>query len=189
MMKLMRWLNRKEWCKFKPIYDDLSFPNVYFMGTFTEISTINKGGVVCGLALTFTTNAPFGFMEFEDNTFTVSSVNGTFTIYDESDELGNKYPDKVTIRMNNGGDFSLTNSLNERTTTIKNCVANEVITLDCINKIITSSVSHERLYNDFNYVYPMLTNTDTDSKNVFTATLPCVVTFEYKPIRKVGIIA
>ena len=185
---LVRWLNRKEWCKFKPLYNDLSFSNVYFMGTFNEISTIIKGGVVVGLTLTLTTNAPWGFMEYDDNTFTISQANGSFIIYDLSDELGNKYPEKIIITTTAGGDLSFTNNLNERTTTIKNCVSDETITLDCINKIITSNQNHTYLYNDFNYVYPMLTNTMDDSKNIFTSTLPCTVTIEYKPIRKVGIL-
>ena len=185
---LVRWLNRKEWHKFKPLYNDLSFPNVYFMGTFTEISTIIKGGVVVGLTLTFTSNAPWGFMEYDNNTFTISSANGSFTMYDMSDEIGNKYPEKVVITTSAGGNLSLTNNLNERVTTIKNCVSGETITLDCINKIITSNQTHNRLYNDFNYVYPMFTNNMEESKNIFTSTLPCTVTIEYRPIRKVGII-
>ena len=186
---LMRWLNRTTWCKFKPLYNDLSFPSVYFIGTFTEISTINMGGNVVGLAVTFTSNAPYGFLDFEYNSVTIASANGSFTFYDQSDELGNHYPEKLVITTTAGGDLSITNSLNNRTTTIKNCVANEKITLDCINKIITSDKAHTRLYNDFNYVYPMFTNTTEDSKNIISSSLPCTIDIEYKPIRKVGIIA
>lgn len=185
---MMRWLNRKEWHKFKPLYNDLSFPNVYYMGTFTEISAIIKGGNTVGLTLTLTTNAPYGFMDFDDNEFTISDSNGSFTMYDMSDELGNKYPEKMIINISSPGDFSITNNLNERTTTIKNCLANETLTLDCINKIISSNKEHSHLYNDFNYIYPMLTNTINDSANIFTTTLPCSVYIEYKPIRKVGIL-
>ena len=184
---MVRWLNRKEWHRFQPIYNDLAFPNVFYNGTFTDISEIMMGGNVVGLTLTFTSNAPYGFLDFEDNDFTVSSVGGSFIVYDESDELGNHYPEKFIITTTAGGNLSLTNSLNAKTT-INNCVANEKITLDCINKIITSDKEHPHLYNDFNYVYPMLTNTINDSKNIFTSTLPCSIQIEYKPIRKVGII-
>ena len=184
----MRWLNRKEWHKFKPIYNDLSFPNVYFMGTFNDISTIVMGGNVVGLSITLTTNAPWGFLDFDDNDFTISFANGSFTFYDQSDELGNKYPEKFVVTTTSGGDLSITNNLNDKTTQIKNCVANERITLDCVNKIITSNKNHSHLYNDFNYIYPMLTNTTDDCKNIITSTLPCTVHIEYKPIRKVGII-
>ena len=31
---IMRWLNRKKYLKFKPIYDDNSFSDVYYMATF-----------------------------------------------------------------------------------------------------------------------------------------------------------
>ena len=347
---LMRWLNRTTWCKFKPIYNDMSFPNLFFMGTFTEISTINMGGCVVGLSLTFTANAPWGFLDFNYTDAThpivINSANDSFTFYDESDELGNHYPEKITITTLNAGNLKLRNLLNNRITVINNCQAGETIELDCINKIITasgsakalvptlsamnsdiiydtiggtvnnlwkvfdgnlttsggfsgnnvngtgtqdayigyhfsnpvsisyatmcwgninrdtysftvkiqgsndcenwddlslptripnttqpisiasisnekysyiiiryisyvcptnigypqaheiqfygnydSSVEHPHLYNDFNYVYPMFTNTQTDNKNVISSSLPCSIQIDYKPIRKVGIIA
>lgn len=184
---LMRWLNRKEWHKFKPLYNDLSFSNVYFMGTFTDISTIIKNGVVVGLTLTLTTNAPYGFMEFDDVMVAVAS-DGYFDIYDLSDELGDKYPESMTMYLYDSGTLGIFNNLNLRYTEIKNCVAGETITLDCINKIITSDKEHRYLYNDFNYVFPMLTSTQEDNLNVFTYSLGCSINLVYKPIRKVGII-
>lgn len=345
---MVRWLNRKEWHKFQPIYNDLAFPNVFYNGTFTDISEIMMGGNVVGLTLTFTSNAPYGFLDFDyyNNTINISpSDYGIF--YDESDEIGDHYPERVTIITLASGDLKLTNKLNNKTTVIKNCTTNEVINLDCINKIITSegiseplvpkmtsmnsgdgeviyyttggslsnlwrvfdrdntttggfsgndvngqgnkngligfsfnqpvsakyatmcwgntnrdnysfkvniqgsndgeiwedlspitnipqkttpimmatnsnkeyaylgiryysyscptntgypqaceiqfygnyvNSSHPRLYNDFNYVYPMLTNTINDSKNIFTSTLPCAIQIDYKPVRKVGIV-
>ena len=348
---MVRWLNRSTWKKFQPIYNDLSFPNVFYMGTFTEISTINMGGCVVGLSLTFTANAPWGFLDFNYNDLITIPEGGTAVFYDQSDEIGNHYPTKITITTLKAGDLELTNDMTGKTTKIRNCAENEVIVLDCVNKIITSdarmtplvpvmtsntceageaiyignstnyqnlykvfngnqtdtstpnqnirytgflneligfhfynpvrcfkthfewaynwsggasswieiklqgsndgenwvdlsryytvdqtsnnriiniesndnimeyeylgirygnyslpnntgmptaneiqfygSVSniHPHLYNDFNYVYPMLGNTETDTQNVFTSTLPCTIKLDYKPIRKVGIIA
>ena len=143
LSSLMRWLNRTEYCKFKPKYNDnFSFYQVYYMGTFTEINTINMGGIIVGLTVTFVASTPYGYAEYDSNEFTVSSANGSFVYYDMSDELGEHYPEKMTIMITQAGDFTIKNEVNSRITRINNCVANEIITLDCINKIITSSLVH-----------------------------------------------
>lgn len=185
---LMRWLNRTEYCKFKPIYDDYSFYQTYFMGSFTEISTINVEGKVIGLTVTFTSNSPYGFSDFSNNIYTVNDSNGSFIVYDESDELGYKYVDNLEITINSNGNFVLSNNKYSKNTIINNCVEGEVINLDCIHKIITSSEEHKNLYNDFNYIYPRLYNSMYTRENIFTSSLPCVINMKYKPIKKVGVI-
>ena len=79
---------------------------------------------------------------------------------------------------------------NGRYTQVKNCSSGEILTFDCIHKIITSS-GHptQRLYNDFNYVFPRLMNTFDNSLNVFYVSRKCEITINYNPIRKVGVIA
>ena len=65
---------------------------------------------------------------------------------------------------------------------------NEIITLDCANQIIQSSLAHSKLYNDFNFVYPKIYSTETNEKNSFTVSLGCQMLIAYTPIRKVGVI-
>lgn len=190
----MRWLNRKEYLKFIPIYDDdHSFYKIFLMGTFTTVTAIHIGGEVIGFTLTFTTNSPFSYLDYEPNKFTIDKENDSFIIFDESEELGSIYPKSFTIKVKTSGDLKISNSMDtsDRYTLVKNCVAGEVLTFDCIHKVITSSigVAHKELYNDFNYVYPRLMNTLKTRENVITVSLPSDIVIEYNPIRKVGVIA
>lgn len=204
----MRWLNRKEYKKFIPIYDDpKDFYRLFFMGTFTDCKAINIQGRVYGFALTFTSNSPFGYLDYKPNTFNVINNGGSFdivnpytkesetltggilTIYDESEELGSVYPESFKITLSQSGRLIIWNNFDktERYTEILNCEENETITFDCIHKTIISDKEHPRLYNDFNYVFPRLNNKFNDRMNKFYITLNGKVIINYNPIRKVGV--
>ena len=206
----MRWLNRKEYKKFIPIYDNpKDFYRLFFMGTFTECRAITIQGHVYGFTLTFTSNSPFSYLDYKPNTFNVinsgetfeiiSSVTkqveeltgGSFIIYDESEELGAVYPNKFTITVLSAGNLVIKNTMDsdDRYTEIKNCVENETITFDCIHKVITSDKTHAKLYNDFNYVFPRIRNEFNERMNKFYITLDSTVVLDYNPVRKVGVIA
>lgn len=184
--KLMRWLNRKGYYKFKPIHDDGSFSDIYYMATF-NVSLLKASGLLVGLHLTMDCNAPYGYLETE--TFEHEFNSDTYTIEDESDEVGWIYC-KATITCKSAGDLQITNSLDSNyVTTIKNCKADEVITMSGRTKIIETSMdSHTKLANDFNFNFLRIKNTYSDNKNVFSTNLPCTIKFEYNPIKKVGII-
>ena len=206
----MRWLNRKEYKKFVPIYDNpQEFYRIFFMGTFTECKAISIQGHVYGFTLTFTSNSPFAYLDYKPNTFNVINtgepfeiinpttkeeetlLGGTFTIYDESEELGAVYPKSFVITTKAAGNLVIKNNVDnkDRYTEVKSCVANETLTFDCIHKVITSDKTHNKLYNDFNYVFPRLSNDFYDHKNMFYVTLNSTVVIDYNPIRKVGVIA
>lgn len=184
---IMRWLNRKKFCKFKPIYDDDSFKDVYFYGTF-NLQPVKMGADIVGLNLTFTTNAPFGFIEPSTYNFTFNDENTEFVIDDTSDEIGHIYCD-ATIKCLEAGDLEISNFLDiNNTVIVRNCVANETITLHGEQKIIESDKTHNALYNDFNYNFLRINNTYEDIQNVFTSNLQCEISITYSPIRKVGFV-
>ncbi len=184
---IMRWLNRKRFCKFKPIYDDGSFENVYFNATF-NIGLVKVGGNIVGLNLTLNTDAPFGFVEPLTYNYTFNTENTSLVINDTSDEVGHVYC-TTTIKCLAAGDLTISNSLDTNNTVIiKNCVANETITLYGEQKMIKSDKTHKTLCNDFNYNFLRINNTYDDVKNVFTSNLACEITLSYSPIRKVGLI-
>ena len=213
----MRWLNRKEYKKFIPIFDTpKDFYMNYFMGTFTDCKAINIQGQVYGFTLTFTSNSPFAYLDYKPITFDILNkgesfkivnpytkeqstlTGGTFTIYDESEELGAVYPKSFVVKMTET--FSEpTKTLiikndrdkSNRYTEVKGCIVGEEITFDCIHKIIHTSVNAhlKTLYNDFNYVYPRLTNDFYERSNKFHVTINGTVTIDYNPIRKVGAFA
>lgn len=191
---LMRWLNKKKYCKFKMIYENDEFGNIYYMGSF-NVQMITYGGDILGLELTLQTNAPFGYYEpIEcEMEFITGGDNEQVSIFDISDEIGYIYPHNVKIECEGNGDLKIHNSQDGlRSTVINNCVKGEILTLDGENKIITSSKNHERLYNDFNYNFIKISNknesTINDIQNIFTASLPCKISFSYSPICKMGIV-
>ena len=187
----LRWLNSKTDEKFYPIYDDRSFENIFYYGKFNKINYIHIGGNVIGLTVTFTANTSFGYIEKEYEVTTTNNYD-TFTIYNESDEIGELYPKFVKIKCINSGNLRISHSedipFKDKFFYVANCESNEIITLDCENKIITSSMEHPKLYNDFNYGWISLWNDWNNNKNVFLVSIPCEITIKYDLIRKVGIV-
>lgn len=188
---LMRWLNKRTYRKFKMIYKDGECANIYYMGSFNAKMIVNGDNIV-GLELTLQTDAPFGYYEPIDCNMRLGGGSSA-TIYDISDEAGYIYPNDVEITCLSGGDLIINNSQDEpRSVVIKNCVAGEVIKMDGENKIITSSVNHKKLYNDFNYNYIRIANKNAggvdETKNTFTASIPCNIKFTYSPACKMGIV-
>ena len=187
----LRWLNSKTDEKFQPIYSDSACENIYYYGKFTSIKYISIGAKIVGLTVKFRSNSPFGYV-FQDYNTEINNTNDVFSLYLQSDEEGALYPNKVEIKCKGNGNLKIYHSeenvFDAKVTEIKNCSNNEIITLDCENKIITSSLFHPTLFNDFNYNWLSLYNDWNTNKNIFTVTLPCEIKIEYENIRKVGII-
>ena len=199
--RMMRWLNKKHYRKFKMLYSDGKCSDIYYKGTFTLIQMITLGERVVGLELTFQANAPFGYYEPLEFYMEFPNTETEFCIYDTSDEEGFIYPSKVEITVLEDGDLEIYNSQEHKYTIIKNCIAGEMITLDGANKIILSNVAHPTIYNDFNYTfirimnksgecddYYGVNNEEDERENVFTVSLPCNIYLKYSPICKMGVI-
>ena len=185
---LMRWLNKKSYERFCPIYDDGTYAEIYFKGSF-NITAIYINGNVIGFTLTFTPNAPYGFET--ERTIEVSlPTNGTFEFYNNSDEYGYVYPTKFEITCGANGEFIMSNSIDKgNTVEIIGCKNGEIITLDCQNKIIqTSDDSHSSICKDFNYNFPRFKSTEYENENIFTVSIPCRISITYSLIRKAGIV-
>ena len=186
--QIVRWLNRRGYYKCQPIYDDGSFPDVYYMGFF-NISLVKIAGKVMGFSFTFTANAPYGFQEIEPKTHTFASADEEWTVEDVSDEVGFiNTTCKITCKA--AGDLKITNSADPNNIVmVKNCSVDEVITLYGKTKIITSSLAgHTKLYNDFNYNWVRVVNTYSSRENKFKCNLAADVEINYAPIRKVGVV-
>lgn len=177
--QIEKWLNRKLYKRFSPISDNGEFSGYHFYGSF-NINPIVIASDIIGLELTFTSNAPYAF----GDTVTYSVNASSFELYCLSDEIG-ECQIKMIITTSQAGDLTINNNLIGNTV-IKNCVANEQITIDSENLVITSNQAHPRLYNDFNYKYPRLLNGYPSQINKFTLSMQCKVYIEYKPIRKIG---
>lgn len=188
---IYRWLNRREYSKFKPLPDDGQDYDVHYFGSF-NIDEVFLNGRIIGLTLHFVSNAPYGFGEENQFQITISEENNTFSLFGDSDEMNHTIYPKVVIHcLSDTGEEGLT--IKNRTTGtmvyIKGCSADEILTIDGEYKIITSSVErHTTLPNDFNYGYlDIAVNADDNLENIYEVSAPCEITITYSPIRKVGV--
>lgn len=198
---IMATFNSRIYHKFYPIYNDGSFENLYYYGTFTDISIITLCDKTIGFTLTFTSSSPYAY------NYKVVNVQNTktFSCPFYSDVDGEfVYPYNFVLTCKNNGDYIIENDRDKyygkdptRTTIIRNCKAGEVITMNPREKTI-SSRGHDKLFNDFNYTYPRLVTVDNITEdrpgefsemNNFTINLPCDVKVEWEEINKVGIIS
>lgn len=182
---IMRWLNQKEWNKFFPVYDDDTFPNIYYEGSFPTITAIWQNGRVIGFTLVFQCSSPFGYIDNSYSLYVQPEI--PITLYNQSDEIGFATP-IFEIEILADGDLEITNSLEPNKMVINNCSLGEIITLDSEHLVITTSDDdHSKIYNDFNYNYIKLWSLEKTNKNVLTFSLPCNVKINYQIIKKVGV--
>lgn len=187
---LIRWLNRKEFLRFRFISKD-SRDVCYYNSSF-NIETITIAGKLFGLRLNMTTDAPFGYGgdKHEKILFETSAPH---KIIDNSDEIGYVYPD-IIIYCFMDGDIAIHNDYDDATMIITNCSNEETITIKGDEQIITTDNDNHDICNDFNYVFPKIGNTYDNRTNTFTLVqlddyvyAGCVAEFIYRPIVKENI--
>ena len=182
---IQRWLCRKEYHRFKINQD--KYRNLYWNAVFQSKQLLLNGGIA-GLELTLFTDAPYAYRDPVALTFNTAAE--PIIIYDTSDETGSIYPSvKIECLSDGVGDeklFTLSNAFDGKKTVISNCSKGEIITINGSSLTISSSMPHPTLANDFNYVFPKITNTYHNNKNHFTANIDCKITFTYSPIYKIG---
>ena len=177
---IARWLVRKDGYKDFMItrsdYDNIHF-NVQM-----NIEPIEVAGNIVGITVNGITDSPFGYNQLITKTIDVNGSD-TFSFVDMSDEIGYIYPD-IEIDVSDNCDISITNMHENRTFTLKNCVANEIIKID--GKMLQMSTNANRnLYADTNYIFPRIANDYDNRKNTFYIQGHCTVTMKYRQIRKV----
>ncbi len=180
--EISRWLNRKETHMLKIISENRIYDYLLFEGAF-NLNQIEVNGCIIGYELHFVSNRPYAVGNLVRKNILANSADFEYKFYDESDETGYIYPTTLTIRCLKAGTLSIKNLLENRTTVIKNCSVNEVITFDDTLHFSSSLKSH-KIQNDFNYVFFRIANTYENRMNTIIVNLPCEITFEYYPIIK-----
>lgn len=191
---IQRWLCRKNSYHIFKI-DQNGYENIFWKSTFSSKQIMADGHII-GLELTMSTDCPYAYSEIRPIEFNCKA-NEPFTVYDTSDEEGHIYPSmeiqfpENALAPNENAvpfTFELSNSLDSKTTKIKNCSANEIIKIDGEHLIISSSgAPHPSLASDFNYFFPKIVNSYGNRKNIFTANADCKIVFKYDPIKKIGL--
>lgn len=181
MAYLKRWLVRHSPHKLTVVGNE--YNGIYWMGSFNVEEYVFGDGRV-GASLKFECDAPFGYKE--DVVLSGSlNANELLEYNCTSDEIGWIYPN-ITITVNENGDLTLKNN-DERETVIKNCKANEVITIDK-NQQISSSLTSHKIADDFNYVYYRINNMFDSVANVLHTNLSITYEIRYSPYAKVVIV-
>ena len=182
MEQLKRWLCRPAPHKFK--LDDPKYEDIFWEGTF-EVKEVVTGSKRTGVELTFISTRPFALQE--DVIFTGELLaDEQLTINDTSMEIGYIYP-QITVKCLEDGDLSIYNDFDERETIIKNCKANEVITIDK-NLQISSTFETHKIADDFNYTYYRINNSFNSTANSLTSNLAISYEIRYSPIAKAVIV-
>lgn len=176
---IKRWLNRPDFHKFKLIQP--GWADIYMEGSF-NVTHIEFSGQIYFLELTFISNRPFALHEPITHVFQTTSSDKEYSFFDISDEIGYIYPD-MKITCLEDGDLEIANLNEDRTTLIKGCKKNEIITFSKLLTISTSLASH-KIQNDFNFIFPRIANTYNNRRNVFTLSKQAKVELTYSPYVK-----
>lgn len=181
--EISKWLNRKNYYKLK--FFDEYYIDLYYMASVKSINKIELDGRLIGLELNIVTNSPHSFKEPRIIVINNEKINGEHSVDDTSYEEGYIYP-YTEITIVEDGDLDIYNALENRHTVIKNCVANEVITMD-YPVIYSSLSSSHNIQNDFNWKFFRIANTYDNSRNDLKISIPCTIKIKYSPIVKVGL--
>lgn len=178
---IMRWLNRKEFHKFKLL--NVEYMNFYFEASF-NVSKIEMNGKLYGFELEVKTNRPYALHEPILLTVKNLETNGVKKISSLSDEEGYIYPE-MEIMINQSGDFEIYNAFENRSMRIANCRSGEIIRVNY--PIIETSLSDHKIQNDFNWKFFRIANSFSNRINELTISLPCTIKIKYSPVIKVSL--
>lgn len=184
--KIMRWLNRKGFHKFQPIYRDGEFWDCFYLCSFTQISLIKIGRQVIGLQIMMNCNAPYAYGDARPIKGNLNSSE-RLEIESSSDELGYVYM-FGKIKALSAGDLELRNELDPGyIVAINNVAKNEEIEFAGPLKQAKPLTAHNKFPNDFNYNFPRIVSTWDEQTNKFYTNIPCEIDMYYYPIRKAGL--
>lgn len=177
---LSRWLNKKAFKSM--IFDATGWSDIIFEASF-NISTVEIGGEIYGLELEMITNRPFAVKTERTVTLTFTAGAQTQTFEDTSDEIGYIYPNSLEVTCGANGNLNF-NLEADRRTIVNNCTSGEKITFT-YPTISSSNDEHTTLFDDFNYVFPRISNTAEERTVEVITSMACTMVIKYNPIIKV----
>lgn len=183
---LMRWLQKVDgyhWMAF----DQEGWEDVWFNVQINPQPYYLFGNVV-GYTLTCTADSPYGYSKLLQKNFTLNSgnTNNTITIKNYSDIVGNIYPRVKLTALGNGTIRLKTGSKNNyRNTEIENVTTGTEIILDKETDLVYGITN----MNNFNYIFPILSNEyeDTDTSFVNMGEVGVQIEISYRFIRRISV--
>lgn len=180
--KIFRWLNRREFLKFRVLDDETHFGSRFYLASF-NVSKIKIGEILYGIDLTMETDKPFAYGKELHYSWEITDASTGVLITDISDEIGFIYP-YAKIYCKADGDLSIANSFDNSIVLIKNCSAGEEIIFHGDSLVITTSYASHDICNDFNYEFLKIGNSIDNRYNKITVSIPCELEIRYSPIIK-----
>lgn len=178
ILRTLTGIRGYQWMK---IVNNDSEDDIWFRSKIVKISSKKVGGNIVGLILEMESDAPNGYSQETviDLNF---KANKPIRIFSNTDDLYNYIYPTVSIKFNSDGDFKLENITDNRSSVIKNVKKGEVITIDSKNEVITSSIAHDLLLNDFTDMNWIRLLPDA---NELVTNMDAKITFRYRVPRKV----
>ncbi len=177
--EIKRWLNRPTFHQIRLLDEYGEYDGIYWNGS-ANVQEIHHLGACVGFRATFYTDRPFALSDPYEYTGTVGA-NGVVKIVDLSDEEGYLYPE-ITLKPLSAGTLDIVNSIDNRHCIIKDCVANEVITIT--PELQISTTNSRNIGKSFNWKFLRISNNYYNKINEFTFSLPCDYSFKYNPVVK-----
>lgn len=179
VLRTLTGMRGYQWTKI--VQNDLD-DDIWYYAKPVNVSYKRIGSKVEGIIIDFECDSFFAWSK--ENLITVNAkANIPFYIYNNTDDLLNYVLPTVTIKCSNTGTFQLNNQTESWFSIIENVTSNEVITINSKNKLISSSIVHNLLLDDFNLNWIRL----VPDKNTYVANQDCLITFKYRVPRKVGL--
>lgn len=188
LANILKWLVRRDYCYLR--FDQDGWDHVFYNCSL-KVQKYEIEGKIFGLEIKATCDAPWGYSEQKEFSFTLNPKKH-FVLHHYSDEEGGFLPDIVKIEVLENCDLQVANTFyigqdpereKKILVEIKNCRAGELLCFDR-HKNISSSAPHDDLMNDFNYVFLELYSDFYSSKNTITANHNCNISMNYRAIRK-----
>lgn len=162
-------------------FDELLFFNI----RVANVKYQKIGACVAGIILEMECDSQFAWSTDFNYTFN-ATPSSNIIFFNTSDNLYDYIFPQITIKaINDISELSIISIQDSNwTTTISSIAANEIITMDSKNKILTSSTPSRIISNDFNMHFIRL----VPGKNEFKVNGAIQITFTYKVPRKVGFV-
>lgn len=166
-----------QWMK---IINDESEDDIWFRSKIINISSKRVGSNILGLILEMENDSPFGWSS--ETTIDLNfKADKSIRIFSNTDDLYNYIYPTVSIMCSSDGDFTINNITDNLLSEIKNVRNGEVITINSKTEVITSSMVHDLLLNDFNLNWIRL----KPDANELVTNMDAKITFKYRVPRKV----
>lgn len=158
--------------------------DLWYKAKVVNISYKRVGGNVVGIIISMECDSMFAWSS--KNVISIQAkASQKFYIFNNTDDLYNYILPYVEITSSSSGTIHITNVTdNNWISEVKNLKANETIYIDSQRELITSSVTHKLLLDDFNLHFPRL----IEGKNEYVSDKNVTITFKFRVPRKVGFI-